>query len=158
MGWPDGYRLTAEIREVHAASREAYGSPRVYRRLRRGRVRVGRKRVERLMRRADLRGRVRRRHRTTGSNHEQPVASNLLNRDFVVAEPDRVWASDITYNLTLTGWCYLTVGLDLHSRLVVGWSVAAYMRTELVSEALGRALGWRRPASRMLHHSDRDSQ
>ena len=151
--------LLARIRRIHAASRGTYGSPRVHRQLRRDDLRTGRKRVERLMRGDGLRGRIRRRFRcTTDSNHRLPVAPNTLNRQFVVDSPDRVWAGDITYIRTATGWGYLAVILDLHSRMVVGWAMADNMRTELVETALVAALGARDPSSDLLHHSDRGSQ
>lgn len=151
--------LGVRIREIHQSSRGTYGAPRVHRALRRGGVRVGRKRVERLMRRHELQGRVRRRYRcTTDSKHDLPIAPNALNRQFQVDAPDRVWAGDITYIRTTTGWSYLAVVLDLHSRLVVGWSLANHMRTELIEEALQVALAWRLPAEGALHHSDRGCQ
>jgi putative transposase len=151
--------LLSQIRAAHATSRETYGSPRVHAQLRRNDVRVGRKRIERLMREAGLRGRIRRRfRRTTDSDHALPVAPNTLNRRFTVARPDEVWAGDITYITTVSGWGYLAVILDLHTRLVVGWSLADHMRTELVEDALAAALGWRVPAANLLHHSDRGSQ
>jgi len=151
--------LRHEIRSIHAASRGTYGSPRVHRGLRRDGMRVGRSRVERLMRQDGLRGRLRRRfRRTTDSNHCLPVAPNRLNRQFQVEAPDRVWAGDITYIRTASGWAYLAVVLDLHSRMVVGWALADHMRTELVEKALESALGQRSPSRGMLHHSDRGSQ
>ncbi len=151
--------LRHEIRAIHASSRGTYGSPRVHRGLRRDGIRVGRKRVERLMRQDGLRGRLRRRfRRTTDSNHSLPVAPNHLNRQFLVDAPDRVWAGDITYIRTGSGWAYLAVILDLHSRMVVGWALADHMRTELVEKALESALGQRAPSTDMLHHSDRGSQ
>ena len=151
--------LAERIREIHTASRETYGSPRVHRQLRREDVRTGKKRVERLMREQGLRGRIRRRFkRTTDSNHSLPVAPNTLNRQFDVDAPDRVWAGDITYIRTTAGWSYLAVILDLHSRMVVGWAMADHMRTHLVEEALDAALGTREPAPGLLHHSDRGSQ
>jgi len=151
--------LSERIGAIHAASRSTYGSPRVHRGLRRDGVRVGRKRVERIMRRAGLRGRIRRRfRRTTDSNHALPVAPNTLNRQFAVDSPDRVWAGDITYIRTASGWGYLAVILDLHSRLVVGWALADHMRTELVETALLAALGKREPSADLLHHSDRGCQ
>jgi len=151
--------LRRRIRSIHDASRSTYGSPRVHRGLRRDGVRVGRKRVERLMRLDGLRGRIRRRfRRTTDSNHGLPVAQNTLNRQFEVDAPDRVWAGDITYIRTTNGWGYLAVILDLHSRMVVGWALADHMRTELVETALDCALGKRKPADDLLHHSDRGSQ
>ena len=151
--------LSVQIPEIHDSSRATYGAPRVHRTLRRKGVRVGRKRVERLMRRHDLRGRVRRRfRRTTDSRHDLPIAPNTLNRQFQVDSPDLVWAGDITYIRTATGWSYLGVILDLHSRLVVGWSIANHMRTGLIEDALQGALAWRLPAKGALHHSDRGCQ
>lgn len=152
-------KLSEQIGAIHVASRSTYGSPRVHRGLRRDGVRVGRKRVERIMRRDGLRGRIRRRfRRTTDSNHSLPVAPNTLNRQFTVDAPDRVWAGDITYIRTLSGWGYLAVILDLHSRMVVGWALADHMRTELVETALLGALGKREPSADLLHHTDRGSQ
>jgi transposase InsO family protein len=151
--------LLALIRSIHSASRGTYGSPRVHRQLRRDEVRTGKKRVERLMRTDGLRGRIRRRFRTTtDSDHTLPVAPNTLNRQFAVESPDRVWAGDITYIPTASGWGYLAVILDLHSRMVIGWALADHMRTELVENALAVALGSRAPAQDLLHHSDRGSQ
>ena len=151
--------LRRRIRESHEASRTTYGSPRVHRDLRNHGVRVGRKRVERIMQREGLRGRIRRRfRRTTDSEHTHPVAENTLNRQFAVDAPDRVWAGDITYVHTRDGWGYLAVILDLHSRMVVGWAFADHMRTELVEAALLSALGKRKPSSELLHHTDRGSQ
>jgi len=151
--------LSAQIHAVHEASRSTYGSPRVHRRLQREGVEVGRNRVARLMRRDGLRGRIRRRfRRTTDSNHGLPIAPNVLNREFDVDAPDRVWASDITYIRTRERWAYLAVILDLHSRLVVGWALTDHMETELVDTALQNALGKREPAPDLIHHSDRGSQ
>lgn len=151
--------LARRIHASHEASRGTYGSPRVHRDLRRQGVGAGRKRVERLMRREGLRGRVRRRfRRTTDSDHGLPVAPNVLNRRFHVDAPDRVWAGDITYVRTADGWGYLAVILDLHSRLVVGWALADHMRAELVESALASALNKRQPSPDLLHHSDRGSQ
>ena len=152
-------RLSVEIARIHKTSRESYGSPRVHEQLRREGERIGKKRVERLMRQQRLRGRIRRRFQTTTeSDHALPVAPNLLDRQFDVDGPDRVWAGDITYIWTGTGWCYLAVILDLYSRMVVGWSLATHMRTKLVADALEMALGWRSPAPGCMHHSDRGSQ
>jgi len=86
------------------------------------------------------------------------VAPNTLNRQFAVESPDRVWAGDITYIPTASGWGYLAVILDLCSRMVVGWALADHLRTELVDDALTAALGARDPSPDLLHHSDRGCQ
>ncbi len=151
--------LLHRIRRIHKASRGTYGSPRVHRQLRREEVCIAKKRVERLMRSDGLRGRIRRQFRTTtDSNHSFPVAPNTLNRQFTAESPDQIWAGDITYIQTKSGWTYLAVILDLYSRMVIGWALADHMRTELVESALSAALGWREPAPDLLHHSDRGSQ
>lgn len=152
-------KLRWQIRSIHETSRGTYGSPRVHRGLRRDGVRVGRKRVERLMRDEGLRGRIKRRFRkTTDSSHSLPIAPNTLNRQFSVDAPDRVWVGDITYIPTANGWGYLAAILDLHSRLVVGWALADHLRTELVEGALTAAIGKRKPSAELLHHSDRGCQ
>lgn len=152
--------LRGQIHEIHAASRGTYGSPRVHAQLEQQGVQVGKSRVERLMRDEGLRGKVKRRFRTTtDSEHALPVAPNTLARKFEVDGPDQVWAGDITFIPMATGgFLYLAVILDLFSRRVVGWALADHMRSELVESALDMALGARVPAPNMLHHSDRGSQ
>lgn len=151
--------LLLGIRTIHATSRGTYGSPRVHAQLRRDGVTVSKHRVARLMQVAQLGGRVRRRFVvTTDSRHSQPIAPNTLNREFAVACSDAVWCADITYVPTSSGWVYLAAILDLASRMVVGWSMASHMRTELVEAALVNALAWRAPADRLVHHSDRGGQ
>ena len=152
-------RLLEKIRQIHAASRGIYGSPRVHAQLVRDGVDVGEDRVARLMRAAGIKGRVRRRFRvTTNSKHGRPVAPNTLNREFTAESSDSVWCADITYIPTAAGWVYLAAILDVATRLIVGWSMASHMRTELVESALLNALTARSPASRLVHHSDRGSQ
>lgn len=151
--------LQLHIREIHERSSGRYGSPRVHAQLLRDGVRTSKKRVERLMREANLRGKIRRRFRkTTDSRHELPIAPNLLNRQFLADAPDHAWVGDITYIWTDAGWIYLAVLIDLHSRMVVGWALATHLRTELPVEALRRALGSREPSHEMLHHTDRGCQ
>ena len=151
--------LSGEIATAHERSRRTYGAPRIHAELRACGRRVGRKRVARLMRRAGLVGISRRRYRcTTDSRHEHDVAANVIQRDFDVAEPNRVWVADITYVWTWEGWLYVAAIIDLFSRRVVGWATADHMRTELVLEALSRATGERLTSSRLVHHSDRGSQ
>jgi transposase InsO family protein len=151
--------LLQRVREIHAASRGTYGSPRVHAQLVRDGVEASKERVERLMRADGLRGRVRRRFKaTTDSKHAEPVAPNVLKRGFTAQTSDSVWCADITAIWTASGWVYLAAILDLATRMIVGWSMARHMRTELVERALQSALSWRRPAARLLHHSDRGSQ
>jgi transposase InsO family protein len=151
--------LLVRIRAIHAASRETYGSPRVCAQLRRNGHEVSEQRVARLMKAADLRGRVRRRFQvTTNASHDRPVAPNTLNQAFTAASSDTVWCADITYIWTASGWVYLAAILDLGTRMIVGWSMATHMRTELVESALLNALSARAPAAELVHHSDRGSQ
>jgi transposase InsO family protein len=157
----DNLELVMRIKEVHAASRETYGSPRVHAELVQGQgIQCNKKRVERLMRIHDIRGRSRRRRRvkTTDSNHNLPVAPNLLDRQFEADAPNRKWVADITYVPTAQGWLYLAVVLDLFSRRVIGWSMADTMCTLLVKDALEMAISSRHPQAGLLHHSDRGSQ
>jgi transposase InsO family protein len=151
--------LLERIREIHAASRETYGSPRVHAQLLRDGVEVGKDRVARLMKADGLQGRVRRRFKaTTDSRHDRPVAPNTLNREFSAESSDSVWCADITYIPTAAGFVYLAAIIDMATRMIVGWSMANHMRTELVEGALWNALAARAPASRLVHHSDRGSQ
>lgn len=151
--------LAAKVRAAHEASRGVYGSPRIHRELKDDGENVGRKRVARLMREEGLSGQAPRRFRkTTDSGHDQPVAENLLKRNFAPEAPDLVWATDITYLRTWEGWLYLAVVIDLFSRRVVGWAIADHMRTELAVDALVMAINQRQPAPGLIHHSDRGSQ
>ncbi len=152
--------LLAEIREIHKESRRTYGAPRVQAELRRRGRRVGKNRVARLMDENGLQSRVRRRFRpkTTDSNHKLPVAKNLLKDRSPTTALDEVWVADITYIRTDEGWLYLASVLDLHSRLVVGWSMKDTLRVELTLDALDMALKVRDPATGLIHHSDRGSQ
>ena len=153
--------LIRKIRKVHEESRGLYGYPRAHRALRVDGEVVSRNTVARLMRKAKIRARIRKKYspRTTDSRHDKPVADNLLERDFTAAAPNRKWLADITYVPTGEGWLYLAAVLDVYSRKIVGWSMADHMEVDLVADALKMALQHRRPAGRdLLHHSDRGSQ
>jgi len=151
--------LKVEIRAAHAASGKRYGSPRIHADFKAGNRHVGRKRVARLMRQEGLEGQRKRRFRvTTDSRHSLPIAANLLNRDFTVSLPNKVWVSDITYIWTREGWLYLAAILDLFSRRVVGWSMDSHIDRDLALDALGMALATRRPEPGLVHHSDRGVQ
>ena len=153
-------RLTARIRELHALRRRVYGSPRIWADL----VvddgeRIGRKRVERLMRQAGLSGLITKKYKaTTIRVPGVRVADDLLDRDFAAGAPNRCWVADITYLRTWEGWLYLIAVQDLYSRRIVGWSMADHMRTELVTDALQMALAHRRPEPGLIWHSDQGSQ
>ena len=152
-------QLTVKVKAFHKASRGTYGSPRIYDDLKGEGEPVSRKRVARIMRENGVTGQPKpRRKKTTDSNHNLPVAENLLNREFSVVAPDQVWASDLTYIRTWEGWLYLAVVIDLYSRRVIGWAIADHMRTELVLDALKMAIGLRNPEPGLIHHSDRGSQ
>jgi putative transposase len=151
--------LTVRITEIHAQSRGTYGSPRVHAELRRQGIRVGRKRVERLMRAAGLSGyHKRRKGKTTISVHGVRVADDLVERDFNPSAPDRLWCADIKEIPTWEGKLYLASVLDCFSRKVVGWSMRTDMQAELVVDALEMAVARRRPVPGLVHHSDQGSQ
>jgi len=153
-------QLTGRIAVIHTASRKTYGSPRVHAELRLadGR-RVGRKRVERLMRIAGLSGLLnRRKGRTTISVPGVRTAPDLVERDFNPTAVNRLWCADITQIRTWEGWLYVASVMDCYSRRIVGWAIADHMRKELVIDALTMAVARRRPDTGVLHHSDHGSQ
>jgi putative transposase len=151
-------QLAAQVAAVHKRSRKAYGSPRVHAELRAKGTRVGKKRVARLMRENGLQARRKRRFRkTTDSNHSQPIAPNVLARQFDVAAPNRSWVTDVTAIWTLEGWLFLAAMIDLYSRRVVAWAISANNDTLLALDALRKGLRLRRPAAGLVHHSDRGS-
>lgn len=152
-------RLLGKIRASHAASRQTYGSRRVHQDLQAFGETVGRQRVARLMRGAGLRSQSRRPYRvTTASKHQQPVAPNVLARDFKAEGANRKWAADISYVKTRGGWLYLAVVLDLYSRRVVGWAMSRRITRQLALDSLQMALTQRGRPQQLLHHSDRGSQ
>ena len=152
--------LAKTLVKVHHAHREVYGSPRLKIEMKAQGFDVSRKRIVRLMGQEGLVAcRPKRFRVTTDSTHNQPVAPNVLQRNFAVEAPNRGWVSDITCVWTWEGWLYLAVVIDLFSRRVVGWAAADHMRLELVLEALRMALGLRQPdVGGLTHHSDRGSQ
>ena len=151
--------LVERIREIHERSRCTYGTPRVHAELRRQGVRVGRKRVERLMRAADISALVKRRRRgTTIRVQGVQVADDLVDRDFSPAAPNQVWCADIKQIPTWEGVLYLGSVLDCFSRRLVGWSMRTDMKAELVVDALEMAVARRRPEPGLVHHSDQGSQ
>jgi len=149
--------LLAEIREIHEASRQTYGAPRVHAELRLGRGRhLGRKRVARLMRRAQIQGICHRRKR--GRRVAPATHEDLVQRRFVADRPDRLWVTDITEHPARDGKVYCCCVLDVFSRRIVGWAIADHMRSELVVDALTMATWRRRPEPGAIVHADRGSQ
>jgi putative transposase len=144
---------------AYETSKERYGSPEITRELRdRGR-KVGKNRVAKRIRLAGIRSKIRRKYRvTTDSRHRYPVSPNLLSRNFTTEAPDKVWVPDITYLSTGSGWLYLTVIIDLFSRLVVGWALSSSLSHEMVVSALKRAIRKRNPHNGLIFHSDRGIQ
>jgi putative transposase len=150
--------LTKRIRTIHAASRGTYGAPRVHAELAAQGVRVGRKRVARLMAAVDLRGVCRRKRcRTTLQDKELHPTPDLVDRNFKADAPNRLWVADITYIRTWEGFLYLAMVLDVFSRRIVGWVVGTTLQTRIVLAALEAAVARRRPSG-VIHHSDRGSQ
>jgi transposase InsO family protein len=143
------------VRAAHQESRRNYGSPRVHIELAENGVKTSRKRIARLMRQEGLRGRVRRRYKcTTMSEHDQPIAPNLLERQFEPTAPNTRWVSDTTEIVVGNGRMYVAAILDLYSRFVVGWSLSAVNDRHLTIKALEQAIRRRCPGSGLLHHSD----
>jgi putative transposase len=151
--------LTAQIEAIYRRSRETYGSPNIHAELADDYgIRVGRKRVARLMRAAGFRGATLRKYVVT--THADPKAErviDLVDRQFFADGPNRLWVADITYIPTWAGFLYLAIVLDVYSRRVVGWSMETHLRTELILAALEMALTQRRP-SEVIHHSDHGCQ
>ena len=172
--------LLVHIKAIHAETRGGYGWPRTWKELLARGIRVGKQRVQKLMQLHGIRAKGKRRFKvTTDSNHDLPIAPNLLNREFTVAEPDKVWAGDITYIATDEGWLFLAVVIDLFSRQVIGWTPApghdarhrhrraAHGVVQAPSEQAGRAdlpqrpgqpvrqQGLPRRADRVRHHRAR---
>lgn len=152
--------LSAQIQTAFLAGRGVYGSPRIHATLRIQGICCGRKRVVRLMRAQGLHaGRPRtRKPRTTDSQHTQPVAPNLLGRNFTASAPNRKWVADITSIGTRAGWLYLAGILDVYSRRAIGYAMARSRDERLVETALDMALVTRQPRAGLVHHSDRGSQ
>jgi putative transposase len=149
------------IVSIYDGSLQTYGAPRVQLDLAEDHdVRVGRKRVARLMRDLGLQGVSRRgkRVRTTVADERQPPAPDLVERRFVAERPNQLWLADVTYVPTLEGYLFLGVVMDMFSRKIVGWSMRDDLKAELVVDALAMAVTRRRPPAGLVHHSDRGSQ
>ena len=151
-------QLLVRIREIHRASREAYGAPNIHAELVETGTRVNRKRVARLMRLHGIVGVTRRQYH--GTTRRDPIAApapDLVARAFSAARPDQLWVADITYIPTWAGFLYLAIVLDVCSRRIVGWAMGTSLATDLVLDALNMAIGQRRPTA-VIYRSDQGCQ
>jgi putative transposase len=154
-------RLKPRILAAWQGSDQTYGAPRLHAELRLGDgLRVGRKRIARLMRELEIQGVSRRRGRvrTTTPNRRATPAPDLIQRDFTAERPDQTWVADITYVPTHEGWLFLAAVMDLYSRKIVGWSMREDLEAPLVVDAISMAITRRTPKPGLVHHSDRGSQ
>lgn len=152
-------RLRVEIRAAHAKTRRTYSAKRLQDELAEEGIKAGRDRIARLRREEGIRCIQKRKFKaTTNSNHSLPVADNLLNQEFKPTKPNEVWVSDITYISTDEGWMYLAGIKDVFTCEIVGYAMGARMTQELVSQALWKAVKWKRPDADLILHSDRGSQ
>lgn len=157
----DFYRreMLEAVQDIARASDDTYGSRRMRKALNILSYPVGRDKARRLMVEAGVQVKRRKKYKvTTNSDHKQPLFENVLDRKFEVAQPDCVYVGDITYLWTQEGWLYLAVVIDLFSRKVVGWSIGSRMTAQLVCDALGMAIGQRKPQAGLIVHTDRGSQ
>ncbi len=152
-------RLSIEIQLAHERTRQTYGPERLQAELADYGVHAGVDRIKRIRRQLGLRCRQKRKFKvTTDSRHNLPTAPNLLDRQFAVSAPNRVWVTDITYVATEEGWLYLAGIKDLFNGELVGYALGERMTQNLVMQALFRAVAARRPERGLVHHSDRGSQ
>ena len=152
-------RLRPQIKAAFEKGRKNYGTRRIKKTLEKTKSIVSRRRIGRLMEEENLQVQTRRKFKaTTNSNHDKPIAPNLLEREFIVTTPDTVYVGDITYISTREGWLYLAVVIDLFSRAVVGWSMGSRMMADLANDAMLMAVWKRKPDRGLIFHSDRGSQ
>ncbi len=152
--------LAAKIKTAAAEGRGVYGSPRIFKALIANGESVCENTVAKVMKTTGIRAKTKKKFvpTTTNSKHSNLVAGNVLDRQFTAELPNQKWAVDITYIPTDQGWMYLAGVIDLCSRMIVGWSMADHMQTDLVSDALQMAIARRSPEKGLLHHSDRGVQ
>ena len=156
---PEHEQMLDWVKRIAESSDYSYGSRRMKKALGALGYPVSRQKTRKLMRKADVQVRSKKRFKaTTNSKHKQPVFDNLLKRKFDVEQKDQVYVSDITYIWTQEGWLYLAVVIDLYSRKVVGWSMSSRMKALMVCDALKMAIWQRRPTAGLIHHSDRGVQ
>ena len=154
------HHLNSLIESVFVQGRNNYGTRRISSKLKELHgLLVSRKRISNIMKDLNLKVKMKRRYKnTTDSNHNFPIAPNVLNRDFYASNPDEKYVGDITYIHTGEGWLYLATVIDLYSRKVVGWSMNDTMKVSLVNDALKMAIGQRNPSIGLIWHTDRGSQ
>jgi len=151
--------LLDKIRKIHSKSRQTYGSPRVYAALKKEGENCSRKRVARLMKKAGIQAKMKKRFKvTTKTNPKAKPAPNLLQQDFTAQQSNQRWVADITYVATAEGWLYVAAVLDLFSRKIIGLAMNERMTSDLVSAALEQALIHRKPQPGLIHHSDKGCQ
>lgn len=150
----ENQQLLREIKEAFIESGGVYGSPRITSQLKRNGTHVGENRVARLMRVAKLKANLGYKRRYFKSTVPPTISNNFVQQQFVVAEPDHTWVTDITYIKTYEGWLYLAVVVDLFSRKVIGWSMQPSMKREIVIKAILMAVWRRQPKSSVIVHSD----
>ena len=155
----ENQRLVRKIRDIWGGSRGLYGTPRVTAELRAQGFRHGKNRIARLMRENGIKARTKKRFKiTTKSDHDLPIAEDLVGRDFSARYPDEIWVSDISYIWTWEGWLYLSVVMDIFNREIVGWALHNRLKKDLVINALRKAILARDPQPGLIFHSDRGSQ
>ena len=151
--------LLSEIKAIYEKSHKTYGSPRICQEMMKKRIKCSQKRTARIMKANNIRSIIQKKYRRKGKPVAEEEASlNILNRNFNPGKPDTAWALDITYIPTRSNWAYSCVVIDLYSKRVVGYSVSSSMNTELVLEALDKAIQRRSPGKGLIVHSDRGSQ
>lgn len=156
----ENHELAKQIKIIHEESRGVYGAPRIIRDLHELGYRYGKNRIARIMRIEGIKGVQKRKYRpkTTDSNHKHPISPNRLSGMGVVNIPDCAWASDITYIPTREGWLYLSVFMDLASRMIKGWALKSSLKAKLVSQAFSQACSRYHPGAGLIIHSDRGRQ
>lgn len=152
-------RLLIKIKNIHESSRYTYGSPRIHAELRENGELCSRKRIARIMRKAGMAAKMKKRFKvTTKANPKATPAPNILQQDFTAEKPNQRWVADFTYISTQEGWLYVATVLDLFSRCIVGLAMSERMSSDLVVQALQQAITHRKPPAHLVHHSDRGCQ
>lgn len=152
--------VTAHIRRVFQESRQRYGSPRIYHQLKAEGILIGRHRIANIMSQEHLVARRKHRYKkpVATTRHNRTLAPNLLNRQFNISEPNKIWTADVSYFWTQTGWVHLAIVMDLGSRRIIGWSMSKRVDKQLTKSAIQMALLHRNPAGDILHHSDQGAE